>query len=273
MEVQKVSDSLYYLTVIGTAGGLLLALSLIFFYIRYQSRFIRQQTLLQKAELEHRQHLLNATIQSQESERKRISKELHDHVGSSLSSLRFLVSRMGQQGKEQAAVHTIVEDYKSSIDRIIEDVRNISHSLSPAGLELWGFHDALDEYFEKTCQAAGLEVTITDDTSKALNAMVFDDALSLFRVMQELLNNTIKHAGAKKVTVHTKPGQESISIHYADDGRGIAAKAGRGIGTYNMESRLSTIDATYEVVTDAGAGYNFHITVPNARLNQVQSNG
>jgi signal transduction histidine kinase len=273
MEVQKVNDSIYLLTFIGIAGGLLLALSVILFYIRYQRRFIRQQTELQRAELVHRQHLLNATIQSQENERKRISRELHDHVGSSLSTLRFLVAKIGQASKEQPVISALAEDYKKGIDRIIEDVRNISHSLSPAGLELWGFHDAMEEYFEKTCRTAGMEVTIADNTDKGLNALVFDDALSLFRVMQELLNNTVKHAGAKQVSVHTKHANGSVLIHYADNGKGMAVKAGRGIGTYNMESRLSTIDASYEVITSPGAGYKFNITVPAARLINKQDHG
>ena len=273
MEVQKVSDSIYLLTLIGVAGGLLLASSVILFYVRYQRRFIKQQATIQAAELEHRQHLLNATIQSQEHERKRISRELHDNVGSSLSSLRFLVSRIGQQGQSQEGLIGLVDDYKKSIDRVIEDVRNISHSLSPAGLELWGFHDALDEYFEKACAAAGIALRIADESGKALSGLVFDDALSLFRVMQELLNNTLKHAGANVVTVHIIPVNDSILIQYADNGKGIPANAGRGIGTYNIESRLSTIDATYEVVADAGPGYHFHISVPAARLKKVTGHG
>lgn len=271
MEIQKINDNIYYLVFIGSFGGVLLASAVIFFFTRYQRRFLQQQAALQKAELDHKQHLLYATIQSQEKERMRISKDLHDHIGSSLSNLRFVVSRIQNAGADENAVKDLSEECKVNIDRIIEDVRNISHSLSPAGLALWGFHESLKEFCEKTGQSTGLNIQVEDYAEDVLTQLTFDVSLSLFRVMQELLSNTIKHASAKKITITTSKENDAIVIKYADDGNGINANNSNshGIGLYNIESRLSMIQARYEIISSSGAGYFFNIMLPFHILNKT----
>lgn len=275
MEVQKVSDSIYFLVLIGTTGGLLLALSVVFFYIRYQKRFILQQAAIQKAALEHKAQLLGAVIQSQENERIRISKELHDHVGSSLSSLRFLVSRITQAGTDTASLKSIAEESKAGIDTIIQDVRNISHSLSPAGLELWGFQEALNEYCDKTSKVSGIQIAVTDNSAGILRRLLFDDALSLFRVLQELVTNTLKHADAKNILISVDQNDGLVVVKYADNGIGmdLQKRAAHGIGMYNIESRLNMLHATYDIASKPGAGYNFIIKLRAEMLDKKPHNG
>lgn len=262
-------DSIYLLIILGSGGGILLAGSVIFFFVRYQRRFIRQQAALQQAELDHRQTLLNAVIHSQEDERMRISKDLHDHIGSALSNLRLTAGSMAQHSEEPEIVKTLAGNYKAGIDNVMQDVRNISHNLSPAGLELWGFYDALDEYFHKVGPPAGLQITLSDHTGNSLRRLAFDDALALFRVIQELLANTIKHARAQRVTIDVRNAGDSVQIVYTDDGRGIATDSGKpGIGLYNIESRLSTLGAGQQLASAPGKGYIFTILLPLERLKQ-----
>jgi signal transduction histidine kinase len=275
METQKLGDNLYYLIFLGTAGVLVLALALILFFLKYRKRLRAQFEAMRMAESAHKQMLLNATIQSQEEERIRISKDLHDHVGSSLSGLRFLVARLLSSEVEAHLVREIADDAKKSIDDIIDDVRNISHSLSPAGLELWGFQEALEEYCDKVARSSGLSVEITDNTDEQLKQLPFDDALSLFRVAQELINNTLKHANARHVSIIISLVKGYISFQYTDDGKGIDLKGNNdhGIGIYNIESRLSMIDATYKVFSAPGAGYSFRVLMPVSRLYNNMKDG
>lgn len=227
---------------------------------------------MQKAELDHKQMLLNSIIKSQEEERVRISKDLHDHVGSALSTLRLMVSRLSKPGIDGENVKSVAEEARKGIDGIIEDVRNVSHSLSPAGLELWGFHEALEAYCEKTAASAGLNIAVQDETGGILQGLSFDDALSLFRVMQELMNNTIKHAKANVVRISTTASESEVVIAYSDDGVGvdIDAQARPGIGIYNMANRLSMINATYELKSGKGKGYQFTVKLPVSRLKKLQ---
>ncbi len=268
METQEVSNGMFYMVLIGSAAGLLLALSLVLFYIRYQRRFILQQARQQKAELEHRQNLLNANIQSQEKERIRISKDLHDHVGSSLSNLRLMATRLTQPGVDVETIKALTEEYKKNIDSVINDVRNISHSLSPAGLELWGFQEAIEEFCDKTATTADIDIQVRDKSEGILKDLPFDAALSLFRIIQELVSNTIKHAGAKKITLTMTTDEDNVWLKYFDNGRGVNLTDGGkpGIGLYNIESRLNMIGGSYELVTASGEGYNFTIKLPKRIL-------
>ncbi len=269
MEVQKINDNIIYLVFLGSFGGLLLASSVIFMYMRYQRRFLQQQAAQQEAELEHRRQLMYATIQSQESERIRISRDLHDHIGSSLSKLRFMVARIKQA--DAGTLQTMTEECKGSIDAIIGDVRNISHSLSPAGLSLWGLQDTLEEFCSQISQSSGLDILVADHSDACLKHLPFEEALSLFRVIQELVTNTIKHAAAKKVTINISKDHEVVTLQYVDDGKGVNAAniKGQGIGLYNIESRLDMIGAMYEVVSAPGAGYTFTIRLALNKLNKI----
>jgi len=275
MESQTVNDNIYLLVVLGTLGGLLLASSLIFFFIRYQRKLLKQQADMQRAELEHKQRLLNSIIQSQEEERVRISKDLHDHVGSALSTLRLMVSRLSKPGIDADSVKMVADESRKNIDGIIEDVRNVSHSLSPAGLELWGFHEALEAYCEKTAASSGLEIEVIDETSGMLRDMSFSDALSLFRVVQELMNNTIKHAQASEVVITISATGEEMVLDYKDDGVGVDPEILKrpGIGIYNMANRLSMIHATHEIKSGKGLGYRFTVKIPATQLRKKSEHG
>jgi len=271
MEIQKINGNPLFIILLGVSGSLFLALSVIFFYVKYHRRFLLQKAAIQKAELTHRQYIVNAIIQSQENERMRISKDLHDHIGSSLSSLRFMVSRIQKTVPGAQGLHQITEEYKSNIDRIIEDVRNISHSLSPAGLALFGFQDTLEEFCEKMSKSTGVEIHLKDNTGGILQQMNFDVALSLFRIMQELTSNTIKHAAASMVSITTTTENEFIAIRYADNGKGTDVNIfnQRGIGMYNIESRLTMMNARFEAKSSAGAGFVFNIWLPQTTLDQT----
>lgn len=275
MEAKTIGDSIYYIVAVGTLGGLLLASSLVLFFIRYQRKLLKQQADMQKAELEHKQMLLNSIIQSQEEERVRISKDLHDHVGSALSTLRLMVSRLSKPGIDADSVKTVADESRKSIDGIIEDVRNVSHSLSPAGLELWGFHEALEAYCEKTAASSGLEIEVNDETGGMLRNMSFSDALSLFRVVQELMNNTIKHAQASQVIIVVKETADEVVLDYKDDGVGVDPETLKrpGIGVYNMANRLSMINATHEIESGKGLGYRFTVKIPATQIRKKSEHG
>lgn len=234
-----------------------LALLFIVLYVINRKENATRHTRLLQAEQEHQQRLLKAIIQSQENERLHISKELHDHIGSSLSNLRYLVNYIQSASNDRHELKKLTEKYKSYIDLIIRDVRNISHNLSPAGLEIWGLHDALEDFCDKFRMAEGLNILIKDDTNGALKNLTFDDALSLFRVIQELISNTIKHASAEKVVINASLENDYLKIQYSDDGVGtdIDIFNGKGIGIYNIKNRLSIIKASYNCISSPGMGF------------------
>lgn len=275
MEVQKIGDNIHVVVIIATAGVLILTLGIVFFFIRYRRKLIRQHREMMQRELDYQQKLLVASIQSQEIERKRISQDLHDHVGGALSGLRYVISGITAAGNETITIAGIAQKARTGIDAIIDDVRNISHSLSPAGLELWGFHEALYECCDKTSASSGVQIVVTDRTDGALQQLGFDDALSLFRVIQELITNTMKHARASRISIVSDLQNGQITLAYSDDGVGMQLSEGQhaGIGLYNIESRLSILNASFKASSTPGKGYSFVITIPASILTKTDKHG
>jgi len=254
------SNNIFLLVMLGMSGTLLLAGSVIFFYIRYQRKFLIQRETLQRKELDHKKHLLYTSIRSQEEERMRISRDLHDHVGSSLSNIRMMLGKIEKVSADDTSLKTIADTSKKGIDNVIADIRSISHRLLPPGLSLWGFYHSTEDLCENIRVSSGLNIQLADHTSGELQNIPFDTALSLYRVIQEALTNTLKHASANNITISLMIKDNKGAIDYIDDGKGAEMnERTKGLGMYNMESRLSMINAAYKVTTAPGKGFALSI--------------
>jgi signal transduction histidine kinase len=253
--MQKVTDNIFLLVLFAMLGTFILAASFIFFFVRYQRNISKQKEAMQRAELEYGEQLLNATLLSQEEERKRIGRDLHDDVGASLSNLKMMMAQ---------SADTSTTKHKPLIDNIINTVRNISHSLSPPGLDLFGLEFTLQELFDNFSASGILQLHFENKLGTALDALDKKSALALYRIIQELLNNTIKHADAKNVIINFFMEDDRPVMSYSDDGKGIplATIKKSGMGMQNIEARLRMIQATFEITTGEGKGFFIKIVLP-----------
>jgi signal transduction histidine kinase len=254
--MQKVTDNIFLLVLFAMLGTLILAAAFIFFFLRYQRNISKQKEAMQKAELQYGEELLNAALLSQEAERKRIGQDLHDDVGASLSNLKMMMA--------QADDSATGGKHKPLIDNIITTVRNISHSLSPPGLDLFGLEFTLQELFDNFNSAGFIQLHFENEAGKKIDALDKKTALALFRVIQELLSNTIKHADAKNVTVKFFSEGNAIILTYNDDGKGLPIGSDKkaGMGMQNIEARLRMIQANFEIAPGEAKGYFIKITMP-----------
>lgn len=254
--MQKVTDNIFLLVLFAMLGTFILAASFIFFFIRYQRRINLQKEAMQKAELDYSENLLHATLLSQEEERKRIGRDLHDDVGASLSNLKMIMSRA-----VEATAGTPV--YKPLIDNIITTVRNISHSLSPPGLALFGLENTLHELFDNFNAAGKVKVDFENELGEKLDSFGEQTALALYRIVQELMTNTVKHAGAQNILVRCFEEGNNVVISYQDDGKGMDTTTGKknGMGMQNIEARLRMINAASEM-PPAAKGFFIKIILP-----------
>ncbi|GAA4339816.1 hypothetical protein GCM10023149_50780 [Mucilaginibacter gynuensis] len=258
--MQSTNDSIFILVIIAIAGTLLLVVSFILINIRNQNRLLKQRQRLQKAELEHQKELLNAVIESQEIERKRVGRDLHDDVGTALSSLRLIIDMFNPE--DTATGHKdFISSTKNIIDKVIKDVRNISHNLSPTTLSYYGLVSAVEEHCNYINQSGKLCVTLVNDAAQLVEQVALPAATALYRVLEELLNNTIKHAGATETSVIFSQENDILLITYKDNGKGIDSSVltSPGMGLQNIESRLSNIGAVYTIDTAAGKGFAIQI--------------
>lgn len=260
--MQKITDNIYLLLIIGMFGTVLLVVSFILINIRNRNKLLRQQRKAQDASLQHQKDLLHATINSQEEERKRIGSDLHDEVGSALSTLRMYIQKFTDEpGTVKTSEFGIKS--KSMIDSIITNTRNISHDLSPLTGSAYSLVDALDDYCDQVNETGKLEVSLSFANENILNQLNFVHALALYRVIRELIKNTITHAEAKHIVIYFKEYKEQLYLTYKDDGKGMEKTTGRkGMGMNNIESRLDMIGASYEINTDVGKGFEIAIQVP-----------
>ena len=261
----KSSDDIYLLVFLGMAGTFLLSSAIILFYVRYQKKLQQQQQQMKEAEQAYQVQILQKTIQSQEDERRRIGRDMHDDVGGSLANLRLVISKIARV-ETLEALKPLVMNCQGLTDDVINNVRNISHNLSPSGLELFGLADILGELCDRTLSSSGLAITLKDDAAKPVQQIDHNISIALYRVVQELLTNTIKHADAQTVCVSLDHSEKLLILDYADDGKGIepGMLRSKGIGMYNIESRLSMIGANFTMGTPGTKGFSIHIEVPLA---------
>lgn len=253
--------NIYLFVIVAMLVSLMMGLAIVIFYTRYRFRLFRQMQQAQEAELRHRQELLRAAIESEEKERKRIGKDLHDDVGTALSQMRMYIERHLHESGNEVFIQSFGRYTKSGIDRIITNVRNISHLLSPESLDLYGFSAAVEELVEITQESAGLAITLNNEAEAVL---VPGQALAIYRVLEELLANTIKHAQADTVLIHLYSDDTTLQVNYSDNGRGMQYNYGHkpGIGLKNIESRLLTIQASFLMNPKGTKGFSLTIHVP-----------
>lgn len=256
--MDAVANNIFIIVALGMVVMVLLVVSFILINSRGQNKMLRQRQQMQQAELAHQKELLQVVIDSQEAERKRIGQDLHDDVGTALSSLRLTIE-MFDPGQTDGEGARYVDMSKDIIDKVIKDVRHISHNLSPPVLSYYGLAAAIEEKCSFINNSGQLEIVLIDEAQQALQELDQHVALAFYRVLEELVNNTIKHAGASRVTIKFSSANGDILITYTDDGRGLnPGVQKKGMGLQNIESRLAVINASYTI---GGDGKGFSMTI------------
>lgn len=261
---ETLGENIYLLIILCTGGVSLLVISFVMLFIHNQKKLLKTRQQIHDAEMNYQKELMRVVLQSQEDERKRIGQNLHDDVGSSLSNLRILTNRLNIKASTRQQMDNTIAGHTQLIDKIIQDVRNISHNLSPPALALFGFTGALEELSDIINDNNNSFLSIINHAQTVSEQLPYNVALALIRVLQELTSNTIKHACAKKIGISIFMENDLLTIHYTDDGTGYDANdAGnkKGMGMQNIESRLNLVNATYIIKTAPGEGFAMFITM------------
>ncbi|HEV2481227.1 MAG TPA: ATP-binding protein [Puia sp.] len=229
----------------GTIGMLALTIGLIVFIIFHQRKVIRYQMKLQKMEQDQQKLLLNASIRLQEEERQRIAADLHDDAGPLLATARLYLNENLVNLDKTTQLQSIY-NAKQIIDDTIQLIRNISHSLMPPTLKNFGLESAVNDLFQKISGSGSMNASSRfHDYRERLQA---ENELIIFRVIQELVNNILKHSNASFIhlTQNTSGNKFFIRLHH--DGRGITQndfnklnKSNVGLGLKNIQSRLKVL--------------------------------
>ena len=244
------------LVVIGTISVMLMAFSVVYFVLLYRRKTLESQLEIQQVKTKHQEEMLNATLKSQEAERNRLGTELHDSVGAMLSSIKLNL----QVTQRKDGIKSL-DSVLGHMDETIGLVRSISHQMMPIILKKYGLKRAVEDLFEKTSNEE-LAIQILEWVDPKLNE---EDSLMLYRIIQELMNNSIKHASAKNIFLSLKEHHENtIKISYLDDGVGFPSEVlenAKGMGLLNIKNRAQVINADVKFMNNNEGGAEVNLVL------------
>lgn len=232
--------------------GLLLGAIFFFFYRNHIRALERRQ-----------EKRINLMVATQEEERRRIARDLHDEVGVKLSALRLSLSSLSEKLKaeEKGQAEAIARQSDSLVGEAMQDVRRLLVNLSPRILEEFGLIPAVEAIVTRIKETSPIQIHFS--TFGTVERMNHDFELSLYRMVQELINNVIKHADAKEVSLQLGMRDEKIVLMIEDDGIGFdAGKQVEGHGLQNLKVRTQLMKGTIAIDSHPGKGTSISIEIP-----------
>lgn len=217
--------------------------------IRHQRRNIR----LYKTKI-------RAEISTLEKERKRMASDLHDELGPLLSAVRIQINHLEANNEHD---QKIVAFANKHIDDILTKTREISYNLMPNTLVRKGLVKALQEYVNKLSQIHKLKISFDADNAIELSK---EKEINIYRILQEIIHNTIKHADATQLAIKLKKQNGILELMTADDGIGFdmdnKMENSDGLGLINLQSRTEVLNAKFNYRSALGHGTQYIFEIP-----------
>lgn len=252
-------DSPWWMKWYTIMGALIFILLLGYLYFRYRQSIYQQRTHYLSIINTHQQKLIQSEIETLERERKRIARELHDGVGTNLTAIKLMVSQLLQNHRDPQAAE-IEEQFQIAL----RELKDIIYGLTPPSLGRYGLFTAMKNYVSK------LNKSLTPDISLQIfgrEIKNYEFNIMVFRIVQELISNSIKHSSAKHITIHINSFDDMLNIVYEDDGIGFSQDTFRGgLGLDNIESRIHSMSGSLKFESGAhGVSYTIDIPLKSIR--------
>ncbi|MEL6538244.1 MAG: histidine kinase [Bacteroidota bacterium] len=255
-------ESQLILVIVTSTGIILLILGVVaVLVIGHQKRIMKQDLHLQQLQNDQQRELLRATIEGQERERERLAKELHDGFGSLLSGLRFHLKNQLRGVDRPSKQADFLEEACGLLDQGVNDLRRVSHNLLPVALASSGLRKALETWLS-TVNQEDFRVQLIWRATDSRRSQALE--LSIFRILQELLHNTHKHADSQAAQIEVEEDREGLRITYSDDGCGVSLPIeAPGLGLKNIASRVQALSGQLDFQSAPGMGFRAIIQFPN----------
>ncbi len=229
--------------------------------IQAQSELSRklEEINIQKVEAlrkEQELNLIKASIQGQDEERKRIAQELHDSIGGNLAGIKLQFASMNGDSEK-------LKNLTGQIDETYQLVRDISHTLIPQKFRQNDFTDLIREYANSISNTGKLEVGFHPHPEKEIKAIDEKHQMEIYKIIQELMTNTLKHADASSVEIHLSLIDNDLSLIFEDNGGGFETNSiMEGIGLENIKNRIKELKGTLHIDSVLERGTVVSIEIP-----------
>jgi signal transduction histidine kinase len=227
-------------------------LSLILIYFTLRLKYERQRQSHLKILAKHQQALTQKEFESIEKERNRMAKDLHDGIGGSLVTLKMIVSQSIEKTNSQR--NFIEEQFQEALS----ELKNVIFDLSPPGLDRYGLMAALHVYVNKLQSALPIKIELYTFGEEINNSKV---GPLLFRVIQELLTNSLKHSKATLIKIQLNSFEDLINVIFEDNGNGFQNKNHEGTGLNGIKFRIENLNGTFDIQSFS-QGISFIIDIP-----------
>jgi signal transduction histidine kinase len=220
-----------------------------------------QHALAEDAEKQMRQ-LSQRLVAAQEEERKKLSRELHDHVGQMLTALRMEVGRIDRlRGPSQPGLAEAVVECRSLVDAVVRTVRDLALGLRPSMLDDFGLQPALEWHVRDFSRRYEIPVDLV--VKGNLDELPDPHRTCVYRVVQEALTNCVRHSHATRIVLNVSGTPELLTITLSDDGVGLdAAKKRSGLGLRGIEERVRELGGSLSIRSAAGQGTTLIALLP-----------
>lgn len=258
--------NLKMLVIFGILAMLLLFVSFLLAFIITQRKKFKYQQQMQKLREAQQNQLIEAAVRSEEMERHRIAETLHDEVGAILSSSKMHIENIKTRNLDDRD-RELHEKGKELLDDAIQKVRGISHNLHSNILKEFGLNEAIRHFMKKMTQGTIIKAVVAlDDSYATQNA---DNDISIYRMVQELVNNILKHANANEININSIYNNDELEINITHNGKGLTQQQfeelrykKEGLGLKNIQNRVILLKGNIEFYADAD-GSRITIHIPN----------
>ncbi|MBW6491515.1 MAG: sensor histidine kinase [Lentimicrobium sp.] len=241
----------------GVVISILMLGSLIFI-----KRIFNIQKRMDELRKENESRVLSAIVRTEEKERLNFSKELHDGLGPLLSSVKMAIS--GSRSQEQSLNgNKVLENAEKLINESITSLKEISNKLSPHVLNNFGLKKAVKSFISRLPPTVSLSINF--DSNLGDQRYSYNTEVLLYRVICELISNSLKHSNAKNIFISLLDDKDSLKLDYLDDGigfdKGILETTSEGMGFSNIQSRVKSLNGSIDIFTMPNEGVRVNVVI------------
>jgi len=234
-------------------GIVITILFIIFFVLIHQKKMLANNALLNEKESNHQKVLLNASLEIAEQERAKVAANIHDDIGMMLHVIKLNVNKANRNLQDTVQTSELLKNTNKIIEDTIDTIRSISSELMPPSLVNLGFIDGIIEMCNQINTIGIIEIELKKEMETV--ELEKKNAIQLYRLIKEVLNNIIKHTKATHVEMAVSASRETLTIAITHNGTGITNEAinrltesSKGIGLKSIQGRAQLIDATVQYI-------------------------
>jgi two-component system NarL family sensor kinase len=230
-------------------------LTLVLFFYFSRKKIVKIAVEKKNQEIHYQKEILQSVIQTQEEERMRIAQDLHDDISSKLNVVSLNTHLLKTPNLSEAEYTEITDNIISLTKKALENSRRIAHDLLPPVFEKFGLHAAIEELVLEFSSAKNLQIEYVNELD--FSTLETNKQLHIFRILQELLNNSIRHGEATSISITFVSKNKQKMALYTDNGVGFDTNISikkRGIGMQNIESRINYLGGKINVQSEINKG-------------------